>query len=1448
MPKASKIFSLFLPLLLAVAPAGNLHSAPLDCIFEHYSSDDGLPHNSISDIHQDSRGYIWLCTWYGLSRFDGNTFVNYTILPGDYTNLSHNRILSIEEDAEGFLWLTTYDYRLFRFDPVSEKFTSIPDDIEVAGPEDMKVKFFHCDRQGYTWVAFRNSGLYRISPDLEVTSFSGDGQNGAGRSISAIYEGSDGTVYAVSELGISAIRDGRPALVSRTSDVISFAEFGSRLYFVSPDNLLSVDMATGKQKKASLAECGAGPATAMALSGSEHKTLYVGFRDNAVASIDTSSLGIDVHRTDMGRVRYLFPDSGGLLWIATERTGIWSYNPSKSSFRHYEHPRNVKSYYVDTLAMVMEHDGQPWIKMNNYGFGYYDRDNDSIVPLSNVKEQTGSRFMNGVACFEVDSTGVVWLSTIMRGLERVTVVTPKLDVIVPPARSDDMLSASEVRAIFRDSRDDVWVATKSSELYIYSPDMSTCRRFPNPETLGNIYAIYEDSSGNIWLGTKGNGLIRLSPSASGYEVTHFRHDQNDGSSISSDNIYSIVQDLDGRIWFGTYGGGLSMLPSPESTSFCTVYDNFPDYPLEYGDRVRYLHCMKDGRMLVATVGGLIWFRPQDNVELTVFHSVRKIPGDMHSLGNNDIIHIFDDNDGNTWLCTFGGGIDRIRFDGDEARFDIISTADGLSSNIVLSAVCSEDGDIWLATETGLSKIEHGGNTVTNYTKYDGMVPTTFSEATCARLKDGSLVFGTCNNVYRINPDDFIYTSEPLRLALSGLSIDGTRVPLTGKITIPHDYSFFRINFTSLNYKLQGMINYSYKLDGYDKKWITGQTGGATYSRIPPGKYRFLVTASSSHGVEADTDTVAVDVRVMPSVWTCTAAKIIYVLVILAIASVLVRMFLTSMKLRNDVKLEQNLNDMKVRFFTNISHELRTPLTLILGGIDDVQKNLSPGDRSEYSVNLVYKNARRMMTLVDQLLDIRRIVSGKMRLRVSQMDIVQLIRKVYDDFKDMSAERNMELSFTHSVDSLMIWGDAGRLEALIYNLLSNAFKYTSDGGRIEVAIYYREGVPEFTLMVRDNGIGIPKEKRTAIFEPFVQASDASLKGMSSSGIGLSFCKEIVDIHGGRIWVESEVNRGSGFYVTLPTDRDHFSDETAEFIEEDAGQSGSEVSEAYGLSKYKVKPTFPSGALKVLVAEDNSELKVYIYNCLINRYDVRDVSNGKEALQVIDGGWMPDMIVTDLMMPEMDGIELINKVRSDFTTSHIPIIMITAKHENDTHVKAMKYGADGYIAKPFTMELLVARMENLLDRRREIISRMSAAEPVANGKGRRGAKPVEIVPDEVVITDRDGELIRKVMKWLEENVSDSEVTVDNLASYVGMGRTSMYNKLKGLTGKSPVELIQEYRLEKATYYLKSGQYSVSETSYKVGFSDPGYFSRSFKKHFGISPADYIKEHKNSQQKIC
>jgi len=1431
MDKSIKKTILSVIILFSGVASSLVAAAPLEFIYEHYSSDDGLPHNSICDIHQDRRGYLWLCTWYGLSRFDGNGFVNYTMRPGDYSNLSHNRILSIEEDVHGFLWVVTYDYHLYRFDVDREEFTAIPHDLDGLYDADRKVDGIHCSKDGDVWIRFAGAGLLRVGPDLSYTSYPNKSGCPVGNDISAIYEDSEGSLYVVSETGIAMIRDEDVSLLARDTDVVGFVEYGHNLYFATSSRLLSVDMQTREPAKKDLTALGLSEATSMTLSGDR---IFIGFRNQAVASVDPHTLDLRLHKTSMGRVRYLFPDPEGLLWIATDKTGIWSYDCSKDRFRHYEHTNNVMSYYVDTLAHVETKGGRTWIKMNNWGFGYYDRDSDEIVPLSNVKEQAEHRFMNGVACYEIDSSDVLWMSTVSRGLEKVTVITPKVDVIALPTQSEDKISSSEVRAMLKDSKGYVWVAAKSRELYRYSPDMSSCIRFPDRHSgdVGVIYSIFEDNEGNIWLGTKGDGLIRISLENGNYSWKHFKADPNDSESLSSNNIYSISQDRDGRIWVGTYGGALSMLMTPDSEEFITVRNNFPDYPLELGDRVRYLHCMPDGKMLVATVGGLIWFEPSATPELTVFNLVRKIPGDINSLGNNDVIHIFTDKAGNTWLCTFGGGLNRLYFDAGIPRFEIFSTEDGLPSNIIQSAIDDEDGMIWIATESGISRLDPQLGNVSNFSRYDGVTPTSYSEATCASMSDGSILFGTLNGVYRVNPEDFSEILRDTRLAITGFSIDGIRVPYGASEVIPHDYSFFRIDFASLNFGQGAKQSFAYMLEGFDKDWISDDgSNRATYSRIPPGNYVFKVSAAENM--------IEMKVRVKPSLWNSTASIIIYVLLGIIIIAVLVNAMMTSMKLRNDVKLEQDMNDIKARFFTNISHELRTPLTLILGGINEIRRKTPDGDSNEYSVNMVSKNAKRMMTLVNQLLDIRTIVSGKMRLKVRYFDVVKLVSDVYADFRDMAAERQMEMRIIKSVDSLMVWGDSIRLEALVYNLLSNAFKYTSDGGKIEVGILYRDGEPDYRIMVKDNGIGVQKDKQKSIFEPFTKGSVKAFSDMASNGIGLSFCKEIAEIHGGEIWVESCKDEGSKFFVRLHVGKECFADSDVQYVDDKIDEFRSET---YGLSKYRLSPTYPVGAMKILVVEDNAELKVYIYNSLINRYEVRDASNGKEALQVMASGWVPDMIVTDLMMPEMDGIELINHIRNDFNTSHIPIIMITAKHEDDTHVKAMKYGADGYIAKPFTMELLAARIDNMLDRRKELVSRLSAQQKASEKEGTsRVGRKIVIAPEEVVITDKDEQLIKKVMLWLEENVADTEVTVDQMAAYVGMGRTSMYNKIKGLTGKSPVELIQEFRMEKATFYLKSGQYSVSETSYKVGFSDPGYFSRSFKKHFGMSPADYIKQNK-------
>ena len=1423
-------------LAIAVILAGSAHhmmAEPLEFSYEHYSSDDGLPHNSICDIHQDARGYLWLCTWYGLSRYDGNGFVNYTMRPGDYSNLSHNRILSISEDKEGYLWVTTYDWHLYRFDVDEEKFVAVPGDLEGFPVSSIKVDTFLCSKDGDVWVALSGTGLVKVRPDLTYeTYFSGVP---VGKDISHLFEDSNGNVYAVSDTGISVFSRGSASLLARDPDAFAFAERDGILYFASPDHLLTVDMETHEQDKLNLTQYGAGEATTMSLTGND--MLYVGFRNNAVGYVDTSSADLTLYRTDMGRVRYLFPDPQGLLWIATERTGIWSFDHSRERFRHYEHPNNVMSYYVDTLAHVESHGDRLWIKMNNYGFGYYDRCCDEIVPLSNVKTQEGHRFMNGVACYDIDESGVLWMSTVGRGLERVTVISPKVDVIVPPTRSDDEKSSSEVRAMLRDSKDNVWVATKSRELYMYSPDMSVCRRFPDRQIgdIGVVYTIFEDRDGNIWLGTKGDGVVRMTPSGNDWICKRFKADCHDRNSLSSNNVYSITQDKDGRIWIGTYGGALSMLPSPDSEEFVTVDNNFPDYPQDIGDRVRYLHNMPDGRMLVATIGGIIIFEPSETPELTIFNHITKTPGDAASLGNNDVIHIYTDRRGNTWLCTFGGGLNRLYFENGYPRFEVICDDDGLASNIVHSVIDDADGNLWIATEAGLSRYDVALGQVTNYSVYDGVPKTTFSEATCASMADGSLLFGTLDNVYRIEPEAFEPVARPCRLMVTGLNVDGVRTPFKEKIVIPHDCSYFRVEFSSLDFSRGVVPGFSYMLEGYDAGWISASGNSATYSHLRPGKYTFKVRETYPKDVK-NTVELTVPLLVKPSFWNSPVSVALYVVFAVLLVLFLVRMVLSQFRLRSDVRIEHDLNEIKARFFTNISHELRTPLTLIMGGIDDIRKKLSADSASEYSANMVYKNARRMMTLVNQLLDLRTLVNGKVRLKVQQLDVVKLVSDVYQDFKDISAERQIDMRIILSVDSLMVWGDAMRLEALVYNLLSNAFKYTSDGGKIEVGVLYREGEKEFRIMVKDNGIGVPEDKREAIFEPFIKGSESAYRGMSSSGIGLSFCKEIVDAHGGSIWVESGREAGSKFFVRLPIDRERFETGTVQFVDEidDSSQT-----EAYGLSRYKVEATHPEGAMKVLVVEDNAELRVYIYNCLINRYEVRDASNGREAMRMMEEGWIPDMIVTDLMMPEMNGIELINNVRNDFNISHIPIVLITAKHENDTQLKAMKYGADGYIAKPFTMELLIAKIDNMLERRKNLLSSFSSAAAGGDVRGK-----VEFVPQEIVITDRDEQLISKVMTWLEENVSDTEVTVEQLASYVGMGRTSMYNKIKGLTGKSPVELILNFRMEKATYYLKSGQYSVSETSYKVGFSDPGYFSRSFKKHFGMTPADYMKRNKSEK----
>ena len=1446
-------FAAFFPPLFAAAPP--------QCLFRTYSTLDGLTHDRIADIYTDSRGFVWVCTWYGVSRFDGYTFKNFSTSPGDFSPLSHHRFIAVSEDSNGHLWFTTYNHHVYRLNRYTERFEDAVSLIE--GIDSQHYRATHClhDRRGGTWVAIAGSGVVRFrdraddSP-VEVDAFFES--SALGGDVSAIHLGEGGDVWIASTEGhLNRIAGDETLRVRRVAEMpspgFSFAADESHVYCLTADAVVRA----GKQGDSAVRIPGAGVALTAIVSDSVFRRVYVGSRAGDLYRVEGERLSpLHPRGRHPGRIRDLAADSHGIVWVTTPETGITRYNPATNDCRHFEQEPYTVSYNIDTLTKIAEGGGRLWIKMNNWGFGYYDRERDVVEPFYNDPKRPDCQMTNAVVRFDVQDD-VLWLSTYSeRGLRKAVLLRQPAEVFTLESESANPLSG-EIRALMTDSRGRVWVGTRDGELIAFDASNRPVYTLPRqtPRGTGMIYALREDSSGNIWVGTKGEGLYRMTPAGKGYRITHFMHADSDPWSLSDNQVYCVEEDDEGRIWVATYGGGINLLEDPAGQRFLHAGNQMSHYPLDEAGRVRWLLYDRPDRMLAATVDGLLVFDPGVPARQMRFRLVQKIPGDASSLGNNDIIHMLKDREGRIWLATFGGGLNRIEGYDETGtpRFRCYDMTSGLVSNICMAVTEDRQGDLWVSTHNAVSRFDPRRERFSNYYLYDNMRSAIFSEATALTLPHGDVLFGSGRHLYRFDPEAMRSAKIDYNLRFTGLDVRNKpvvaaerRSPLSESVTeadrivLPYDFSNFRLEFASLNYAMQHMAGYMYKLEGYDKDWnISGSTNRATYSNLPIGDYRFRVRAFVGNADSAD-EGISIGVEVLPPPWLTWWAKTLYVLLALTAVIVGSRIAWSVMRIRREAAVEQNLTDLKLRFFTNISHELRTPLTLILGGIEDVRKHDRLSPRGESSLTLAHRNARRMLALINQLLDFRKIVKEKMELKISRVDLVPLVEDALDDFREMASERRIELLFTVSCRSVLAWVDPERMESVVYNLLSNALKFTPEGGRIEVILSLREAEECVLLTVRDTGIGIPKDKQEHIFERFAQASRAVDHNMKGSGIGLSLCRDIVTLHHGEISVESRPGEGAAFTVRLHLGNAHFGMEQIDFSGADNAGNGrahdymvSDFTPADSQRRTDVQP--PKDAQKILLVEDNRELRIFLYNSLIDSYHVVEADDGAEALEKIRSE-QPDIIVTDLMMPRMDGIELIDKVRHDFTMSHLPIIMLTARHSPDDRVKAMEFGADGYITKPFSIELLLARIDNLLTQRRKLFEKFSA-QSARN-------KVVELAVEDVVVTDRDEAFLKNVMSWLGEHIENSDLTIDQLASHLGLGRTTMYNKLKSLTGKSPVELIKEYRITKAQLLLRTGQFSVSEVAYKVGFSDPGYFSRCFREQYRMSPAEYLRTHNLKQ----
>ena len=1085
----------------------------------------------------------------------------------------------------------------------------------------------------------------------------------------------------------------------------------------------------------------------------------------------------------------------------------------------------------------------------------------------------------------------MWLCTHSKGLEKVTFRNVPFSMLTPVPHEYESLS-NEVRSVCEDKQGNLWIGLKDGMIRLYDSNRKFIGHLTGNGTIsmtgtpmeGTAYFIMQDSKGIIWIATKGNGLVRaeqISPTGMSYKLTRYQHDSNDMYSLSDNNVYCVYEDHHGRIWAATFAGGINYISQGEhgETVFINHRNNLKGYPIDVCYKARFITSDNNGRLWVGTTTGAVAFdenfkKPED----IQFHHFSRVPNDTKSLSNNDVHWIIATQQKELYLATFGGGLNKlisISEDG-HGEFKSYSVLDGLSSDVLLSIREDHKQNLWISTENGICKFVPSGERFENYDERSISFRVRFSEAASTLTSGGDMLFGTSNGLFMFSPDSIRKSSYVPPVVFSKLMVANEdvipgeksilKVDLddTQELVLSHDENIFSVQYAALDYTNPQNIQYAYILDGFEKQWtFADRQRSVTYTNLPKGDYIFRVRSTNSDGVWVDNERI-LNITILPSFWETPLAYVLYVCFVLLIIFVAVYILFTIYRLKHEVSVEQQISDIKLRFFTNISHELRTPLTLIAGPVEQVLKNDKlPADAREQLV-VVERNTNRMLRLVNQILDFRKIQNKKMKMQVQQLNVVAFVRKIMDNFESVAEEHNIDFLFQTEKEALNLWVDADKFEKIVFNLLSNAFKYTPNGKMITVFIREDEGT--VSVGVQDQGIGIAENKRKSLFVRFENLVDKNIFNQASSGIGLSLVKELVEMHKATISVDSRLGEGSCFKVDFLKGKEHYSS-SVEFILEDSAaplsmerivdiansslQTEAAIVDAPDLEVSAAKEEAGESSSKelMLLVEDNQELRSFLRSIFASTYRVVEASDGME-------GWskalkyLPDIIISDVMMPEKDGIEMTRELRADMTTSHIPIILLTAKTTIESKLEGLEYGADDYITKPFSATYLQARVENLLMQRKKLqnfyrdsLTHVTVSEtPVAQGEtlaGHASAEPVSSAAEEPAMPEmspNDRKFMDKLVDLMEQNMDNGELVVDDLVRELAVSRSVFFKKLKTLTGLAPVEFIKEMRIKRAAQLIETGEFNMTQISYMVGINDPRYFSKCFKAQVGMTPTEY------------
>jgi signal transduction histidine kinase/ligand-binding sensor domain-containing protein/DNA-binding NarL/FixJ family response regulator len=1427
--------------------------AEFDCFFEHFSTEDGLSHGSVSSMLKDKKGFMWFATWDGINRFDGHTFKTYKIGNEDNSNFSSNRIETMVEDHYGNIWVINYDASLFRLNHQTENFE--PVNIGSNPGDKTQIISIFPSSNGDVWAATRNSGAIRIMADpvtmeMTIEQYTTDGKYSLpGNDILFIQEDRQNHIWISTNKGMVCFQpenkthsliqknfDTLELLQTTSSQIISFYASSNEVFFGSSSGEF-FRFQKGKETLERIDLDNTVPVTF--ITGNGKGMVCMGTSGNGIFEYDESLKKITAHYFHpwVDKVLKIFIDSYNLIWAETSHPGYSLIDPINQRYYHFEQQLDITKELRASAqcGLVEDKNHVVWLTLRGGGFGYYNRATGTIEYFYNKPGDPQSKISNYVYSFYKDSSDVLWLSTYFKGIEKVTFLQDRFKLVQLSPQSN-LTIANEVRSVMEDSEGLLWVATKKQELFLLDHQFNVVKKIDQLEgqKIGMVYTMFEDTKGNIYLGTKGNGMfVLLRNHVAGFNVNHFTNDPDNPFSISGNNIYSIIEDRKKHLWIGTYDGGLNRYENGHFFHYKSL-----NYPKEYGRKIRQVVEDKKGNIWLATTDGLIFSGNSTSSGGPMFTLYSREKGNVEGLKGTDVYWIYCDKNDSLWVATLGGGLahlENLPDNGESLKFKVYTKNDGLPSDVIFTIMGDGNGNLLMSTENGISFYDTKLHSFRNYSRYDGIINSGFSEGAAFASKDGTIFFGANNGLYCFHPGDLKNEQKKVNLVFTGLQlfnkevIPGKGSPLktsiaeTKAIRLKYNQNVIRLTWAGLDYGIQDKIRYAYQLKGYDADWHSIQERGiASYSKLPPGNYTFTVKFDNPELQQLNSP-ISVEIQILPPPWKTTWAYIIYLLLVIVMVEITRRIATTMIRLRNKVIIEKELTDIKLNFFTNISHELRTPLTLILGPVNELKNRENLTEKGKTYTLLIEQNARRLLRLVNQLLDFRKVQQGSMKLSLSKVNLVEFVKVACSYFDVIAKEKRINYTVQSQSSSIMAMIDEEKMDSVIFNLLSNAFKFTPVNGTVSVIIENNPPDDRVVIKVQDSGIGINKEDESSLFKTFASHYDARQIKMAGTGIGLSLSKELIKLHGGEIIYNPTPGGGATFSVVLKSL--HLStDEIAKVqLNPDFENTitGLELTGNFG-EKLSDKRTLPS----ILIVEDNHEMIGFLRLQLEEMFVVHEADNGldgwNKALEL-----QPDIILSDVMMPGMDGIELLDHVKRNFDTSHIPVVLLTARSSVESNIEGLKYGADAYLTKPFNSDQLKAQLDNLLNQRVLLREHYLQKSETSDHHLR------------FTVTDKDAGFLERVCSIVEENLANVDFKVEDIYKNIGMGRSKFFDKLKGLTGQSPVDFIREFRLKKALDLLQSGNYNISEASYLSGFTDPGYFSKCFKEKYGVSPSHYGKD---------